>query len=494
VFADTRFPPPDRNAGGPLSQAVRRIWASVSPETGAEAVIVADQIRLTRGTSQITDAVLPVVAALIAFGCRHWVPLPAPLFWVGAVTLICGGIAVCGRRLDPLLCGDVDCVRRVARLRTAMTGGLLIAWCAMGLVMWVPGNPVNHMFLMFVLACSLAASTSMLAPHPASIATALLAHGGVLVLRPAFGADALDLTLAGLGLALCVLMAAQARVVYAMAKRARELEFERQDIIRDLAKAKRESDRDRARAAAAGRAKSEFLSHMNHELRTPMNAILGFSELIECKAFADDVEKYAEYGAIIHESGGHLLALINGMLDLAKIEGGRLTLKEEDVRLAPLIREIVEEEQAKPAAQALTLTVDIKPGLPPVVADTRAMHHILANLLSNAVKFTPAGGHIAVSAKLESDGRLSMTVADDGIGIAPEDQLRVFERFGRARHDVTISDDKGTGLGLAVVKGFAEAHDGDVMLESAPGAGTRVTVYLPSQRVLGPDANIRRAG
>ena len=439
MFADTKIPSPDTKRRGPLSQAARRIWASVSPRTGAEAAIVADQIRLTRGTSQITYALVPIIAALVALSCRNWVPPTSLVLWVGAVTLSCAGIAVSSHKLDPLLCGDAACVRQVAQLRTAMTGGLLIAWCAVGFVMWVPGNPLNHMFLMVVLACSLSAGTSMMAPHPASIAAVFVTHGGALVVRPAMTGDALDLTLAGLGLALCLLMAAQARVVYKMAKRARELEFERQDIIRDLTKAKRESDRDRAQAVAAGRAKSEFLSHMNHELRTPMNAILGFSELIQCKAFADDVDKYAEYGAIIHESGEHLLTLISGMLDLATIEGGRLTLKEEDVRLAPLIRDIVEEEQAKPAAQQLTLTVDIKPGLPPVVADTRAMRHILVNLLSNAVKFTPAGGHVTVSAKLESDGRLSMTVADDGIGIAPEDQLqrlRALRPRPPRRHDL----------------------------------------------------------
>ena len=246
--------------------------------------------------------------------------------------------------------------------------------------------------------------------------------------------------------------------------------------------AKQESDRERVRATVASRTKTQFLSNMNHELRTPMNAILGFSELIMQKAFGGAVDKYAEYAEIIHQSGRNLLRLIDDMLDLAKIEGGKLSLRESEFDVAQLLAETYEECEAKAAAAQLSLVKKVAPGLPRLHADERALRQILANLVSNALKFTPAGGCVTLFAQMEDDGRLAFGVDDTGIGIADEDQGQVFERFGRGRHDVT-SVDKGTGLGLAIVKGFTEAHDGEVRLDSALGAGTRVIVLMPVERL-----------
>lgn len=469
----------------PIICLARWIWDSITPKTEIEANVVADQIRLTRGSTPLTDAVLPLAAALIAFACRYWVATWVLLLWTGTITLICAGIRIAGHRLNPLLQRGVASVMYVARWRTTMTAILLAAWCAMGIVLWVPGNTVNHMFLILVLACSLAGTTSMLAAHPASAFSTLFLHGSVLVLRPALEGDTFDLTLAGLNLLFWLIMTAHVRVTYRVAKHAGDLECERQAIIRDLTKTKAESDREHAKAVEAGRARSEFLSNMNHELRTPMNAILGFSELIKSKAFGDATDKYIEYAEIIHDSGRHLLALIDDMLDLAKCEVGKLTLKESTFSLASLIKEVVAEYEERAAAAGLTLATDIEAGLPKIDADERAMRKIVTNLLSNAVKFTAPGGSVTVSAVRETDGRLSFTVEDTGIGIAPEDQLLVFERFGRGRHDIA-SAEQGTGLGLAVVKGFAEAHDGEVVLESEQGIGTRVTVTLPAGRVHSP--------
>lgn len=481
---DNAIPSPTHRTGL-LSLAWSRIWELINPQTEAEAEIVADQIRLTRGTSTASDLLLPVAAGLVALACRNWVDMTRLLTWIGSVAAICIVVSMIGRRLDPLLSDGVDAVRHAARLRVGMITVFIAGWCAMAIFLWVPGNATNHMFIELMLACSLAAASSMLAVHPASVAAVLAMNGGMLVLRPALSGEPLDLTMAGLGVIFCLLMTGQVRAVYAMAKRARELEFERHAIIRDLKRAKANSDRERARASEAGRAKSRFLSNLNHELRTPMNAILGFSELIKSKAFGDMVDKYAEYAEIIHGSGQHLLVLINDMLDLAKIEGGKPTLQETTFAVAPLIRELVGQYQARAETAELMLALALPPCLPQIDADERAVRHILDNLLSNAIKFTPPHGHVTVSAKVEHDGRMALMIEDDGIGIEPEDQLQVFERFGRSRADVTTSEN-GTGLGLAIVKGFAEAHDGEVTLESEPGIGTRVTVYLPAERVHAP--------
>jgi len=210
---------------------------------------------------------------------------------------------------------------------------------------------------------------------------------------------------------------------------------------------------------------------------------LGFSELIMQKAFGGAIDKYAEYAEIIHQSGRNLLRLIDDMLDLAKIEGGKLGLRESEVDVARLLTDIRDENETKASAAHLSLVKKVSPDLPNINADERALKQILANLISNALKFTPAGGCITLFAHMEDDGRLAFGVDDTGIGIADEDRVQAFERFGGGRHDVT-SADKGTGLGLAIVKGFAEAHDGEVRLESALGAGTRVIVLMPVDRLI----------
>ena len=171
------------------------------------------------------------------------------------------------------------------------------------------------------------------------------------------------------------------------------------------------------------------------------------------------------------------------MLDLAKIEGGRLSLREVDVNLAALITEIVESKtQIRRKDASISLAKNVERGFPKIRGDEQGLRQIVNNLLSNALKYTPPGGCVSVFARIEPDGRLAFGVEDTGIGIAEEDQPVVFERFGQGRHDVTTAN-KGTGLGLAIVKGFAEAHDGSVTLESALGVGTKVTAYLPAARV-----------
>jgi signal transduction histidine kinase len=207
--------------------------------------------------------------------------------------------------------------------------------------------------------------------------------------------------------------------------------------------------------------------------------------LIQKKDLDCSIDKYAEYGGIIHESGQTLLAMINGVLDLAKIEGGRLVLRQADVELARLLYEAVERQETRAKRAGLALEISVPDGFPPVRGDERALHEVMANLLSNAIKFSRPGDRITVFARQENDGRVVFGVDDTGTGMSPEDQLDAFERFGRGRHDITTAA-RGIGLGLAIVKGFVEAHDGTVTLQSAIGKGTTVTVYLPADRVLRP--------
>jgi two-component system, cell cycle sensor histidine kinase PleC len=410
-----------------------------------------------------------------------WVSLPLRTAWWLGVAFVCiltdRVIAHVDRHCD----GSPEATRRRAYVTLVATALLTLAWASMNVFLRVPGIEVNHVLLTVVLACTLAGSTVFTAPHPAVAAANLLIYAIIFMGPLATSELTIDRSAAWLAGIYLTMMAGEMVAMHATSRRMLALEHERQQLVEGLQRAREESDREHERAVAAGRTKSQFLSNMNHELRTPMNAILGFSELIVHKSFGDAVDKYAEYAEIIHDSGQRLLALIDDMFDLAKIEAGKLSLRETTVDLRNVVADAVDAHEAKANSGQIELTTRIAQDFPSVRADERAVRQIIGNLLSNAVKFTPAGGRVAIFAHVEPDGRPAFGVEDTGIGIAEEDQESVFERFGRGRHDV-VTMTKGTGLGLAVVKGFAEAHDGEVKLESALGEGTRVTVYLPAAR------------
>ena len=269
---------------------------------------------------------------------------------------------------------------------------------------------------------------------------------------------------------------------HARARSAVVIGQERDSLLAELVMAKLESDRGREQAEAASLAKSQFLANMSHELRTPLNAILGFSEMIASRIFEKDPDRTVEYAQLVNTSGKHLLALINDILDLAKIEAGRWKLEESELDLHRVAEDALQfvAWRAKDTNAALVNSID--PGLEMIYGDERAIKQVLLNLLSNAVKFTPEHGTITAFARRAEDGGMLLGVMDTGVGIAAEDQGAVFDSFGQGRHDVALVD-KGTGLGLAIVKGLVEAHGGRIDLESQVGKGTRVTVHLPAVRV-----------
>jgi PAS domain S-box-containing protein len=250
--------------------------------------------------------------------------------------------------------------------------------------------------------------------------------------------------------------------------------------VRDITPLKtREAELLRAREAAdeANKLKSHFLATMSHELRTPMNAILGFSEVIRDQVFGADLERYAEYAANIHQSGGHLLSLINDILDLSKIEAGSYQLHLAPVRLDALVEECVMMVKPQIEKGRLTLTEALQPDSVEVRGDMRALRQIVVNLLSNAVKFTPCGGEVSLALR-QSLGAAHLTVRDTGIGISRAFLAHVFEPF-RQQDSGLGRKYEGTGLGLAITKKLVEAHGGAIGIESEEGRGTCVTVTLP---------------
>ena len=235
-----------------------------------------------------------------------------------------------------------------------------------------------------------------------------------------------------------------------------------------------EAGRERAEAEARG--KTRFLANMSHELRTPLNAIMGFSDIMRTRLFGELSPRYGEYAQLIHESGQHLLDLINDLLDVTKIEADKYELRTEifDVREAANAALRLLRQQADDAG--VTLRGVLPAAELDVHADRRALKQIVLNLVANALKFTPRGGSVTVSFAAVA-GELDIEVADTGVGIAPED----LERLGRPYEQAGDAADRsrGTGLGLSLVRAFARLHGGDMSVESRLGEGTAVTVRLP---------------
>jgi len=248
--------------------------------------------------------------------------------------------------------------------------------------------------------------------------------------------------------------------------------------------AKTEMLRAKEQAELANRTKSKFLANMSHELRTPLNAILGFSELMSNATLGPlGNPKYEEYAKDINDSGRHLLELIQDILDLARIEAGKLELDEEDIDVARAIRSCMVLVKERASNGGVKLRTDLPDGLPALHADKRKLKQILVNLLSNAVKFTPAGGEVTLKIWSRPDSGYVFQVIDTGIGIALADIPAALSPFGQV--DSALSRKfAGTGLGLPLTKSLVEMHGGSLDLQSEEGAGTTVTVRFPKERIV----------
>jgi signal transduction histidine kinase len=229
----------------------------------------------------------------------------------------------------------------------------------------------------------------------------------------------------------------------------------------------------------ASRHKSEFLANMSHELRTPLNAVIGFSDVLSEQIFGELNAKQLEYIDDIRSSGRHLLALINDILDLSKVEAGKMQLELSEFSLQQAIESGMTMVRERAARQGVELTSDVGLDDNVIEGDERKIKQVLFNLLSNAVKFTPAGGEVAVKARVDSEN-VAISVRDSGVGIAKKDQERIFEAFQQAESGPDRAQE-GTGLGLGLARRFVELHGGTITVESELGKGSTFTVRLPAR-------------
>jgi two-component system cell cycle sensor histidine kinase PleC len=259
---------------------------------------------------------------------------------------------------------------------------------------------------------------------------------------------------------------------------------EKDALIAELETAKSMSDEARRRAEEANMAKSRFLASMSHELRTPLNAILGFSEVMSNEVLGPmQNATYRDYARDVHDSGQHLLDLINEILDLSRIEAGRYQLNEEPVRLLHIVEECCHLIELKAHNKDIHIIEEFEPELPRLFADERALRQVTLNLLSNAVKFTSTGGEIRVRVGWTAGGGQYVSIKDNGPGIPPEEIPVVLSAFGQGSIAIK-SAEQGTGLGLPIVQGLIHMHDGEFELHSKLREGTEAIAIFPASRVM----------
>jgi len=402
---------------------------------------------------------------------------------------------------------DASVIRRIA-LSAALGGGL---WGLFALIVFPPAS-LAHQVLLALVAGSMAAASLVglqsiplastgyilmsLAPLIVSLGrigdplhwfmTEMLAAFTVVLIALSHNSYAAFLEGVSLRLANAGLLERTAAANETLKRNLGELEWSRNRLIQqanDLKKHAQASAQERQKADAANRAKSTFLANMSHELRTPLNAIIGFSERMQREALGPvGSARYRSYADDINRSGMHLLELVNDLLDLSKIEAGKMELVEDFVQVGQLIADCMMLVRDAAARAGVELTVDRDQRLPAVYADERKLKQILINLLGNAIKFTGSGGRVEIVAAISASGGFEISVRDSGIGIGPEDLAKVLDPFGQPRSTVD-RDGLGTGLGLPLSRKLAELHGGTLEIESTLGRGTAVLLRLPARRM-----------
>ncbi len=442
------------------------------------------QLAITHATSYRQN--LPTVYAL-APTFLFWVEWQVILAWVLATTLA-QAITTLNARLFLKETKETTLPHRERKIWGARLVGCSAlysaAFASFVILFWVDGVLLNNFYLLAVIAISLAPVTLLNAAYLPNflgaagvnsifMLTSLLSHP-----NPVYSAMAVVYCM------FFVAMTGHAIRINRAARTMIEMSIEKNALIEALSEAKKRSDEARAAAEDASHAKSQFLANMSHELRTPLNAIIGFSEVINRQVFGPlENEKYIQYTSDIHSSGHHLLALINDILDLSKIEAGQYSIFEERVELAQIADECHKLLDLRASVNNISLQRRFAGSLPDLRADKRAIRQIWLNLLTNAVKFAPQGSSVHIVADFQADGSFRIGVNDEGPGIAADELARVQETFGQGKEGIARPG-SGTGLGLSIVKGLSEAHGGLFMLESEVGVGTQAYVVFPRDRVL----------
>ncbi|ABD87618.1 sensor histidine kinase [Rhodopseudomonas palustris] len=424
--------------------------------------------------------ILLVVATGLLFAI--WIqPLSAAAWTCGMLCIHAVMIRNCGRFL-----GEQQSPLRTRKWRTRFVLlDLLYGVCWTAILVHPPGvEVVSNTLLMFLMLLVVAVSSMLAANLPIAALAATAPVTAAIAANFLLSGTFDNYILALLTVAAEGYFALLAHRLHSTTLATLEARAEKDALIGELEQAKAISDEARHRAEAANVAKSRFLAQMSHELRTPLNAILGFSEVMKSEIFgAHAVAVYKDYSADIHNSGVHLLNLINEILDLSRIEAGRYELNEEAVSLVHVVADCHHLLKLRASSRGITIHEVFEQGMPRIWGDERAARQIVLNLLSNAIKFTPQGGEIWLKVGWTASGGQYLSVKDTGSGIAEDEIPIVLASFGQGSNSIK-SAEQGAGLGLPIAKSLIDMHGGTFTLKSKLRIGTEVIVTFPPERVM----------
>ncbi|TDR89933.1 sensor histidine kinase [Enterovirga rhinocerotis] len=473
---------PGRERRRRLAQDMRTAREKLTSSTGLQRAFDYEFLRVYAEQHRRSSLVVLGIAAAIATVSSTWLPAPMAAAWFAFMSAAIGIQHSLSRgfaEADPTIVSLGTWRRRFA-LSDLLLGAIWAA--AFKELAEVPGGTYGFALFMGVMVAATTAVLSAAIPIAvyAGITPLALVALGLLGLTRDFGSAILAvMTSAAL---VCFIFLGHR--LYDSTLSSLRWRAERDQMLVELEEAKANSDEARRRAEEANLAKSRFLATMSHELRTPLNAIMGFSEVMKNEVFGPHSNPaYREYSGDVHESGQHLLTLINEILDLSRIEAGRYDLSEEAIQLSWAVSEASHMVAMRAKAKGQIIRDLIDPSLPRLWADERAVRQIVLNILSNAIKFTPPGGEIEIKVGWTASGGQYVSVKDSGPGI-PEDEIPiVMSSFGRGSLAIKTAE-QGSGLGLPIVKGLIDLHGGGFQIRSRAREGTEVIVTFPSARVI----------
>ena len=472
-----------RDPRAAVQAQLREVRARLSQGSGLKPEFEYELLSMFVKNELSARVTLPLLAVIFSLASMFWAPVLQASAWLATVISVKFFMIAACLRFQNQPRGEM----RLAKWRNLFVGLELasgIAWGGMAVVGLGASDTASHVFMLAALIVLLAIRMTFASAVMTILYVGTIPMTLAVVTRLLLQGEPFYFAMAAMAVGLHAYFIFLAKGLNSTALAMIEFRAEKDALIAEIEEEKSISDEARGRAEAANVAKSRFLATMSHELRTPLNAILGFSEVMKCEIFGPmQNDSYKEYAGNIHDSGRHLLQLINEILDLSRIEAGRYELHEEPVRISDIVEDCLRLLHLRAESKGLQVVLDFPRDLDQIWADERAIRQICLNLMSNALKFTPRGGRITLSVSADADGGQTLIVKDTGPGIPKEEIPRVLQAFGQGSLAHQTAEG-GTGLGLPIVQNLVTLHNGTFELKSELRKGTEAIVRLPKARVL----------